>query len=148
MGTKPSTVPVRKRYRYIQYILVPVHTVPVLTEYCTTQRYGRIPTDAVGRARPHRSSGSVATSRQRPGRRRAVRAKGGLHNRPGLQGQSVPGSVEIGAIATLHEFAAPLDRRSAHATPRRRSILCSLFRCVVHSPYLHPNRFIIPPSTP
>ena len=62
----PSLVPVRKRYRYIQYILVPVHTVPVLTEYCTTQRYGRIPTDAIGRTRPHRSRVRSQPKRRTP----------------------------------------------------------------------------------
>ena len=63
------------------------------------------------------------------------------------QGQSALG-ISVGATAVLHVLAAPLDRRLAFLVSRH-SIPCSLVACsAVHSLYLHPSRFIIPPSTP
>ena len=107
-------------------------------------RYGRNGTYQTTRP----TSGQPDRSRTTPSHRSEARgARQGATQPDGKQGQSALG-ISVGATAVLHVLAAPLDRRHAFLVSRR-SIPRSLVACsAVHSLYLHPSRFIIPPSTP
>ena len=106
-------------------------------------RYGRNGTYQT--IRPIRSTGSITNHAKPPVRGAGCATRS---NSTGWkQGQSALG-ISVGATAVLHVLAAPLDRRHAFLVSRR-SIPRSLVACsAVHSLYLHPSRFIIPPSTP
>ena len=122
----------------------PVRAVPVLIGTHGTGTG----TDAMGRTRQSDRSGQPDRSRTTPSHRSEARgARQGATQPDGKQGQSALG-ISVGATAVLHVLAAPLDRRHAFLVSRR-SIPRSLVACsAVHSLYLHPSRFIIPPSTP
>ena len=122
----------------------PVRAVPVLIGTHGTGTG----TDAMGRIRQSDRSGQPDRSRTTPSHRSEARgARQGATQPDGKQGQSALG-ISVGATAVLHVLAAPLDRRHAFLVSRR-SIPRSLVACsAVHSLYLHPSRFIIPPSTP